>query len=63
LNRLNAEAGDRLVSALTSRDVYQLLDGMSETPNWANFMLAVLRILFEMGGEARLSRRQSSDRH
>jgi integrase len=47
LNRLEAEAGDRLVAALTKRDIYQLLDGMSTTPNSANFMLSVLRVLLE----------------
>jgi integrase len=47
LNRLEAEAGDRLVAALTKRDIYQLLDGMSGTPNSANFMLSVVRVLLE----------------
>jgi integrase len=49
LNRLEAEAGDRLVAALTRRDIYELLDGMSATPNSANFMLSVLRVLLEWG--------------
>jgi integrase len=49
LNRLEAEAGDRLVAALTKRDIYQLLDGMSTTPNSANFMLSVVRVLLEWG--------------
>jgi integrase len=49
LSRLDAEAGDRLVAALTRRDVYLMLDGMSDTPNSANFMLSVLRILLEWG--------------
>jgi integrase len=47
LNRIEAEAGDRLVAALSRRDIYQLLDGMSATPNSANFMLSVLRVLLE----------------
>ena len=41
------QAGDRLVATLTRRDIYQLLDGMSATPNSANFMLSVLRLLLE----------------
>ena len=49
LNQLDAEAGDRLVTALTTPDIYQLLDGMSDTPNSANFMLSVLRILLKWG--------------
>jgi integrase len=47
LDRLDAEAGDRLVAAVTSRDIYALLDGMSDTPNAANFMLSVLRLLLK----------------
>jgi integrase len=49
LNRLEIEAGDRLVAALTRRDIYQLLDGMSATPRAANFMLSVLRTIIEWG--------------
>jgi integrase len=49
LNRLDSEAGDRLVANLTRRDIYLMLDGMSGTPNSANYMLAVLRVLLEWG--------------
>jgi integrase len=49
LDRLEAIAGDRQVSAMTRRDVYALLDNMSATPVAANFMLAVLRTLLEWG--------------
>jgi integrase len=49
LNRLEAGAGDRLVAAMTRRDVYALMDGMSATPVAANLMLAVLRTLLEFG--------------
>jgi integrase len=49
LNRLEAEGGDRPVTAMTRRDIYQLLDRMSATPVAANFMLAVLRSLLEWG--------------
>jgi integrase len=49
LNRLEIAAGDRLVAALTRRDIYLMLDGMSATPNAANFMLSVLRVLIEWG--------------
>jgi integrase len=47
LNRLDAAAGDRLVAAMTKRDIYALLDGMSATPHAANTMLAVLRAVLE----------------
>jgi integrase len=47
LNRIEVESGDRLVATLTRRDIYQLLDGMTATPNSANFMLSVLRVLLE----------------
>jgi integrase len=49
LNRLKILAGDRLVAALTRRDVYQLLDDMSAPPRAANFMLSVLRTIIEWG--------------
>ena len=49
LNRIEVEAGDRLVAALTRRDIYQLLDGMSSTPRAANYMLSVLRTSLEWG--------------
>jgi len=49
LNRLEAEGGDRLVSAMTRRDIYALLDRMNETPVYANLMLSVLRTLLEWG--------------
>jgi integrase len=49
LNRIEIAAGDRQVRALTRRDVYDLLDGMSEKPRAANFMLSVLRTLIEWG--------------
>jgi integrase len=49
LNRLDAEAGDRVVANLTRHDIYLMLDGMSATPNSANYMLAVLRVLLEWG--------------
>jgi integrase len=42
-------AGDRLVAAMTRRDVYVLLDQMSGTPVAANTMLAILRTLLEFG--------------
>jgi integrase len=49
LTRLDAEAGDRVVANLTRRDIYLMLDGMSATPNSANYMLAILRVLLEWG--------------
>jgi integrase len=49
LNRLEASAGDRAVAAMTRRDIYALLDGMSGTPVAANYMLAVLRTVLEFG--------------
>ena len=59
LNRLESEAGDRIVREMNRRDVYLLRDGMSVTPVAANLMLTVLRVLIEWGIPARLSRRQS----
>ena len=47
LNRVDEAAGDRLVAAMTKRDIYQMLDGMSATPHAANSMLAVLRAVLE----------------
>jgi len=49
LNQLETEGGDRPVAAMTRRDIYGLLDRMSETPVAANVMLAVLRTLLEFG--------------
>jgi len=49
LNRLEADGGDRPVTAMTRRDIYQLLDRMSDTPVAANYMLSVLRTLLEFG--------------
>jgi integrase len=49
LDRLEASGGDRPVAAMTRRDIYALLDGMSTTPVAANLMLAVLRTLIEFG--------------
>jgi integrase len=49
LNRLDAEAGDRLVAALLPRDIYQMMDGMSATPRSANQMLTILRLLLQFG--------------
>lgn len=49
LNRLEAEAGDRLVRAMTRKDVYLLRDGMTGTPVAANLMLSVLRVIVEWG--------------
>jgi integrase len=49
LTRINEAAGDRLVSALTKPDIYQLRDGMSGTPHAANTMVAVLRSVIEWG--------------
>lgn len=49
LNRLESEAGDRIVREMTRRDVYLLRDGMSGTPVAANLMLTVLRVLIEWG--------------
>jgi integrase len=49
LDRLETGGGDRLVAAMTRRDIYTLLDQMSTTPVAANFMLAVLRTLLEFG--------------
>src|SRR5579863_3670174 len=49
LGRLEARGGDRLVAAMTRRDIYALLDQMSATPVAANYMLAVLRTLLEFG--------------
>ena len=45
LDRLEAGGGDRPVAAMTRRDIYALIDGMSATPVAANLMLAVLRTL------------------
>jgi integrase len=47
LNRLETAAGDRMVAALTKRDLYELLDGMKATPYAANQMLSVLRSVLE----------------
>jgi integrase len=49
LTRLEAGGGDRPVAAMTRRDIYALLDQMSDTPVAANLMLAVLRSLLEYG--------------
>jgi hypothetical protein len=49
LNRIDVEAGDRLVAAMTRQNVYELLDSMSATPRAANFMLSVLRTIIEWG--------------
>jgi integrase len=49
LDRLETSGGDRPVAAMTRRDIYALLDGMSATPVAANLMLAVLRTLLEFG--------------
>ena len=38
-----------LVAAMTKRDIYQMLDGMSATPHAANSMLSVLRAVLEWG--------------
>jgi integrase len=46
---LEARAGDRLVSAMTRRDIYSLMDSMSDKPVSANYMLAVLRAVLEWG--------------
>jgi integrase len=47
LNRLEAAAGDRMVAALTKRDLYGLLDSMRKTPYAANQMLSVIRNVLE----------------
>jgi integrase len=47
LDRLEAEAGDRMVAALTASDIYALQDGMQATPHAANLMLSVLRIILQ----------------
>jgi integrase len=47
LNRVDEAAGDRLVAAVTKRDIYQMRDGMSATPHAANTMVAVLRAVLE----------------
>jgi hypothetical protein len=49
LDRLEASGGDRPVATMTRRDIYALLDRMSETPYAANYMLAVLRTVLEWG--------------
>lgn len=49
LNGLEVRAGDRLVSAMTRRDIYSLMDSMSDKPVSANYMLAVLRAVLEWG--------------
>lgn len=49
LDRLAAQAGDRLVSALTKPDVYAMRDGMAATPVAANHMLSVLQTIVEWG--------------
>lgn len=51
LDRLNAAAGDRFVSAMTKRDLYELRDDMSATPHAAKSMMAVVRTLLEYGVE------------
>ena len=48
LNRVDQAAGDQLVAAMT-KDIYQMLDGMSATPHAANSMLSVLRAVLEWG--------------
>jgi hypothetical protein len=47
LDRLEAEAGDRIVAALTASDIYALQDGMQATPHAANLMLSVLRTILQ----------------
>ncbi len=49
LNRLEVQGGDRPVAAMTRRDIYVLMDRMSDTPVAANYMLSVLRTLLEFG--------------
>jgi integrase len=49
LDRLLAEAGDRLVADVTRKKVYQMRDAMASTPVAANHMLAVLRTIIEWG--------------
>lgn len=49
LEKLATMAGDRMVAAMTSVDLYQLRDGMAATPVSANHMLSVLKGLISWG--------------
>lgn len=49
LDRLDDQAGDRLVAALETSDIYELRDGMSATPVSANYMVTVIRNLIKWG--------------
>jgi integrase len=49
LDRLESEAGDRMVAALTAPDIYAMQDGMVATPSAANLMLSVLRTILQFG--------------
>ena len=54
LNRIDVEAGDRLVAAMTRKDIYQLLDSMSATPRRRQFHAVGVTHDYRVGHQARL---------
>lgn len=51
LDRIVASAGDRLVCAVTRRDIYAFRDAMGSTPVAANHMVSILKTILEWSVE------------